>query len=863
MDSGPSGESDRSAGGADGSGARAGVVDDGPVPLDVVPLPYQILDGEGRLCAVNDAWLDLLGYDEDEVVGTQFRSLLVERSQSPFEGSLSRCDLDGEYTLSRADDSTVVVSLDGNAVGDGDEIRVHCQLDEITDHRQREDRLERLERAVEASGHAIYLTDATGEIEYVNPAFEEVTGYTASEAIGSTPRILRSGEMSDDYYESLWETIRAGEEWTEEITNRRKDGTLYHAHQTIDPVTEAGDVTGFVAVQADITEQKRRQEELAASRERLRVLFEESPDAITVHDEDGTIVEVNQRSVESLGYSREELLSMSIADIEVGHDETELLSFWEDAEFETNHTVEGVHRRKDGTEFPVEVWIRKVELDGETQFIALSRDISDQKRRERELERKGFLFERVQEIADIGIWEYRPDDDNLWWSEGIYDIHGVDESFDLTLENAIEFYHPEDKEEIRQALSRTIDSGERYDKDLRIQRDGGETRHVRARGEMTETDDGRELVRGVFQDVTERKEREQRLERYERLVENLPLGVYRNTPGEGGTFTLVNEGMVEMFDADSKEHLRDQPVRSLYVDPDERKQFSETLLSEGVVRNQELELETLAGDRLWANVTAIPSTADGDIVFDGVVQDITERKAYEQQLKEQRDNLDILNQVLRHDVRNDLQLVLSYVELLADHVEEDGSEYLETVSESANHAIELTRTARDLAEVMRQSDVENEPVSLSTTIEQVLEQIRSAYPDAAVRVDGSIPQVAVVGNKMLPSVFRNLVKNGIQHNDTDSPEVTISATVRDEEDIVEVRVADNGPGIPDPQKEAVFGKGEKGLESEGTGVGLYLVQELVDSYGGEVRIADNEPTGTVFVVQLQVTSADGPVWAAE
>lgn len=99
-------------------------------------------------------------------------------------------------------------------------------------------------------------------------------------------------------------------------------------------------------------------------------------------------------------------------------------------------------------------------------------------------------------------------------------------------------------------------------------------------------------------------------------------------------------------------------------------------------------------------------------------------------------------------------------------------------------------------------------------------------------------------------MFRNLLQNAILHNDKEIPKVTITATT--EEEMVEIRIADNGPGVPDGQKERIFGKGEKGLESAGTGIGLYLVRSLVESYGGDVWVEDNEPEGSVFVVQLPV-----------
>ncbi len=132
-----------------------------------------------------------------------------------------------------------------------------------TERQAREHSLREFKRAVEHAGYAVFITDVNGTIEYVNPAFEEITGYPDSEAIGETPRILNSGKMSSEYFADLWETLLSGGEWEREIVNERRNGTLYFAHQTITPLTdENGDVEEFVAIQTDITEVKDRERHL-------------------------------------------------------------------------------------------------------------------------------------------------------------------------------------------------------------------------------------------------------------------------------------------------------------------------------------------------------------------------------------------------------------------------------------------------------------------------------------------------------------------------------------------------------------------------------------------------------------------------
>jgi len=240
---------------------------------------------------------------------------------------------------------------------------------------------------------------------------------------------------------------------------------------------------------------------------------------------------------------------------------------------------------------------------------------------------------------------------------------------------------------------------------------------------------------------------------------------------------------------------------------------------------------------------------DGEVdrIVESII-DITERAEYEQHLKQQRDDLDVLNQVLRHDMRNDLKLVLAYGEMLEDVVPPEQADHLETVIESAEHAVELTTTARDMSDLLLDKGDEAGRASLRSALETELDKLRSAYTDAEITVDGMIPDATVTGNDLLKSVFRNLLKNAIQHNDKSVPVVMVSVT--EHEEAVTVEIADNGPGVPDHQKDEIFGKGEKGLESAGTGIGLYLVQTLVSNYGGEISIENNDPEGAVFSVRL-------------
>lgn len=133
---------------------------------------------------------------------------------------------------------------------------------DVSERRSDEDRIRRLSNVVEQTADAVVVTDREGTIEYVNPAFESITGYSSEEAIGRNPRILKSGRQSEAFYRELWDTITGGSTFRGMTVNRRKNGELYHTEQTITPMTDSrGGITHFVSVHKDMTERRKIQEQ--------------------------------------------------------------------------------------------------------------------------------------------------------------------------------------------------------------------------------------------------------------------------------------------------------------------------------------------------------------------------------------------------------------------------------------------------------------------------------------------------------------------------------------------------------------------------------------------------------------------------
>jgi signal transduction histidine kinase len=180
------------------------------------------------------------------------------------------------------------------------------------------------------------------------------------------------------------------------------------------------------------------------------------------------------------------------------------------------------------------------------------------------------------------------------------------------------------------------------------------------------------------------------------------------------------------------------------------------------------------------------------------------------------------------------------------------------VLQKSRHVIQITEVARDFVESLSDDGTaELEVINVQQLLETELAAVRDSFSNAQFQVSGELSDVSVQANEMLSSVFRNILENAVRHNDKETPEITIRC--EEDSDTVRFRIADNGPGIPDNQKEQIFGKGEKGLDSPGSGIGLYLVHLLTEQFGGNVWVEDNDPNGSVFVVELPIYTPSNKV----
>lgn len=600
------------------------------------------------------------------------------------------------------------------------------------------------------------------------------------------------------------------------------------------------------------------QERYERSTRRFETIFEDPQLLVGVLNPDGTLLNVNQTAMKFIDVPKEEVIGELAWETpwwteDMREDVRQWVSRASNGEY-VEYAANLTHA--DGQPYSVDGVVRPVEeSSGDiVSLIFAAHDITERKKRASEMERERHRYETLFEMLPVPVMHGEVVD-------GEPVVRNVNPEFeqvfgygadDAAGESLGDLIAPEEGEaEVAQLNQTVFTDGEVQTEVQRVTDDG--TRSFQLNAQVSEPTGDRAQWYAVYTDVTDRKRREERLQIFEHVIEASPTAIAIATLDS--ELTSVNPAFLDMWAYEREEEVVGRSVTEFWEDQTEAARVAATVEREGAWSG---ELQGVRQDGTTFDAHCIASLVTDDtgaaVALMSLFEDITERKEYRKRLRRQRDNLEFLNEVVRHDIRNDLQVVTANSELLADDIDSDDQlAQVDRIRESADHAVELTKTARKIAEAMLDTETHLHRVQLRDVLEAECEIVRAEYPNAVVKVDGDVPDVTVQAGENLDSVFRNLLRNGIQHNDSERPEVTVS--IRGDEAGVQIRIADNGPGVPDSQKDEIFGKGEKGLQSSGTGIGLYLVNTLVERYGGDVWVEDNEPRGAAFVVELPLTAA--------
>ena len=417
--------------------------------LDNVPVGLLSLNLDGIVKSWNPAAAQMFRRTEAEALGqpVQGGPVEVENIRRMAGGELPhlRGELVGHI---RADQTSVDLRISTSTLKDaaGEPSGLLVVAEDVTDRNRIDAERTLLATAIDQSSESIVITDPAATIQYVNPAFERVTGYSRAEAVGQNPRILQSGLQAPSYYAAMWAILARGETWRGTFINRARDGRLFEEDAAISPVFESsGRLVNYVAVKRDVTRQREAEQALRLSEERFRNLADFANDAIFIRDLDGRFLDANRTACERLGYSRDQLLTMSVLDVDAsgpsgaGSDRTESILRQGSAVFET------AHRTFSGKVIPVELSSTVIDYSGRKAILSIARDIADRQRAEEALRESELRFRTLIEEAPIAIVVSR-DGIGLYANRMFAKTFGF-ESVDETIGRPVfDYFAPEQRE---------------------------------------------------------------------------------------------------------------------------------------------------------------------------------------------------------------------------------------------------------------------------------------------------------------------------------------------------------------------------------------------------------------------------------
>jgi len=381
---------------------------------------------------------------------------------------------------------------------------------------------------------------------------------------------------------------------------------------------------------------------------------------------------------------------------------------------------------------------------------------------------------------------------------------------------------------------------------------------------------------GVNQNITERKKAENALResdrRFQNLVQNIPVGVYRNLPGPEGRFIIANQAIVEMFGYASVEELMRVPVADLYIDPAERHDFTEKLVSQGQVFREELLLKKKDGTPICGAVTAkVIRGNDGKIAyFDGFIEDVTERKRIEARLVQAQklESIGILAGGIAHDFNNNLYPLLGYAELIKEDLPKDSP-----LHEHIDEILRATLRSKDLVKQIlaysRKGGQDKKPIQLLPIVKEALKLLRSSIP-TTIDIQQDLYSdcgVVMADATQIHQIIINLTTNAYHAMEDTGGRLTVSLkqvelTPESDPSIMKelapgkyalLTISDTGTGIETANLDKIFEPyfTTKGA-GKGTGLGLSVVQGIVKTHKGDILIDSAPGKGTVVRVYLPV-----------
>ncbi|MGD1098445.1 MAG: PAS domain S-box protein [Bryobacteraceae bacterium] len=727
-----------------------------------------------------------------------------------------------------------------------------------------------LARAVEQVAEGVVITDREGKILYVNPAFSQMSGYGKEEALGATPRLVRSGKQDREFYQNLWSKIRSGRTWRGDIINRRKDGRLYTEEMTVTPVRDSrGMITNFIAIKQDVTDRRAAEE----AQRFLASLVELSDDAIVSTTLDGTIMSWNPAAEKLYGFLANEVIGTSV---------TALIppEYWEHLHAKltaigrgaTISAFEGMGITRAGEQFDISLSLSPVQ-DKRGKVVgcaAIIRDITAWKQAQ---EATTFLASLVH-ASEYAILGLTANGTILSWNRGAEAMFGYTGPEAIGQPSSI-LAPSENHDEIARII-KTLEQGQSVTQfeTMGRRKDGGRVDINLSISPIRDPGGRIVALTTIAHDISARKRAEHDLRgserRYRDLFEHNLAGVVRSRLD--GRVLDCNPAMAHMLGYTSDD--LPNAAAAYWVESD-RTRIIERLKIEKSVTNEELKFRRRDGSALWvlANVTMTEDENGG--VLEATIIDITDRKRAEDERDRAAADAEAANRIkseflanMSHEIRTPMNGVIAMTDLvLESELTTEQREDLNIVKSSADSLLRIINDILDFSKVeARKLDLESISFELREMVESAVRSLQLAGRNKGLnlrwRIAPEVPACAVGDPYRVRQILVNLINNAIKFTECGGVAVNVWLESETTDSVMlHFSVNDTGIGIPREKQKAIFESFVQGDSSAtrkfgGTGLGLAICSRLVQMMDGDIWVESEQGKGSDFQFRIRLNRVE-------
>ncbi|AYL95151.1 PAS domain-containing hybrid sensor histidine kinase/response regulator [Mucilaginibacter celer] len=851
-------------------------------------------DNTGKISWVNNSFCKMMGYDAHELIGNYTfdfckgpltRPETIARieeaigTQTSFNEQLIHYRKDGSWFWAR-------VKGQSYPADETKALRYFAVIEDISVEKAREEKLEVLSKIAEENINAVILTDKHGHVTWVNKGFTKITGYTLSEVVNKKPGHLLQGPQTDkETVNYLRNQIAQGQPFAAEIINYSKSGRKYWLRIQGQPILNSnGELSGFFALEEDVTNEKKASEHIKESEARFRLALEKIGDNVWEHNLI-TGETIFSKTNHQLNYRK--------------HFKNDQNSFWwELADIKDQQLLKSTYLKyKKGEIDSHSLEYKVIDSNGGTRWIldrgvvieynncnmpvritGTHTDISKIKQTEIELENRAMQFKALSENIPGVIYEYEFRRDG---TEGLrYISPAIERIFGIKpddFSNYLNYIGPADRDRIikkNEHCKKTLEPF--YDESVLLIPGQPPKWHSVYSSFSYLSPNGSKVFTGFMNDITERKNVEEALkneeEKYRGIIDNMNLGLvevdmYENITFANNTFCLMSGyALNELLGKNAATLLASEETKNIFHEKNE-------LRKKGVSDAYQVKLNNKQGNEKWWLISGAPryNNKGEQMGSIGIHLDITEQKRQEEELIDAKKHAEHLARVqenflanMSHEIRTPMNAIMGMSNQLSKTALSPQQQfYLDVINSASESLLIIINDILDLSKIEAgKLNIENIGFEPRKSAARVIQVLSHKAEEKGLRLinsyfDDKISPILIGDPYRLNQILLNLVNNSVKFTEMGTIDLTfklISDTLHSQ--LLQIEVKDTGIGMDETFLKHLFDKYSQETKSVsrkygGTGLGMSICKDLVELMGGQIFAESRKHEGTKITLTIE------------